>query len=367
MVVVAACGESRVVNLLGNYVVRTVLAYTGLVTLVLAALGVLFLFVGQQDDIGRGSYTASQAMLFVALNLPGYLFQLLPVAALIGALLGLGNLARGSELVVMRASGITTAQFCRWLGVAGILLAALMFLVGEFVAPPLGKYARQMKAFSKYSEFSFAGSHGTWVRDGDTVISVDQQSASARYGGVQVFRFGPGRKLLSVGRAETASVGGDNRWQLQDYAETRFKDSGTEADRVPQEEVHSTLSPEFLGLAVVEPDAMGLRDLMSYVDHLQRNDLDPTRFQIAFWARIARMTALALVVILALPFALGPMRSSGQGARTVIGILIGAGFVLLSQTVESGGQLFGLPPWLVGWITTAGLAALTSVLLWRTR
>jgi lipopolysaccharide export system permease protein len=352
---------------LGRYIVRTVLGYTGLVTLVLAALGALFLFIGQQDDIGKGGYKASQAMLFVALNLPAYLVQLLPVAALIGALLGLGNLARGSEILVMRASGITMMQFCRWLGAAGILLVAFMFLIGEFVAPPLGTYARQMKAFSKYSEFSFAGNHGTWVRDGDTVISVDQQSASASYGGVQVFRFGPGRKLLSVGRAETASVGEDNRWLLQNYAETRFQDGGTEASSKPQKVVRSTLSPEFLGLAVVEPEAMGLRDLMSYAEHLRRNDLDPVRFQTAFWARIARMAALVLVVILALPFALGPVRSSGQGARTVIGILIGAGFVLLSQTMESGGQLFGLPPWLVGWLPTAGLAALTSVLLLRSR
>ncbi|HEX7375353.1 MAG TPA: LptF/LptG family permease, partial [Steroidobacteraceae bacterium] len=188
-------------NVLGSYILRTVLAYTGLVTLVLTALGALFLFIGQQNDIGVGSYTSSQAMLYVALNLPAYLVQLLPIAALIGALLGLGNLARGSELVVMRASGITTLQFCRWLGVAGILLALLMLVVGEYVAPPLGKYARQMKVFSKFNEFSFAGSGGAWVRDGDTVISVEQQSASSKFGGVQVIRFAPGRKLASVGRA----------------------------------------------------------------------------------------------------------------------------------------------------------------------
>jgi lipopolysaccharide export system permease protein len=363
----ATRGGRREMNVLGNYIVRTVLAYTGLVTLVLTALGALFLFIGQQNDIGVGNYNSGQAMAFVALNLPAYLVQLLPVAALIGALLGLGNLARGSELVVMRASGITTAQFCLWLGAAGILLAATMLLVGEFVAPPLGKYARQMKVFSKFSEFSFAGSGGTWVRDGDTVISVDQQSSSASYGGVQVFRFGPGRKLLSVGRAETASVGEDNLWQLQNFAATHFTDGGTDAVRKAREEVRSTLSPEFLGLAVGEPDAMGLRDLVAYSDHLRRNDLDPTRFEVAFWARVARLVALVLAVILALPFALGPMRASGQGARTVIGILIGAGFMLLSQTLESGGQLFGVPPWLIGWVPTFGLAALTSVLLWRTR
>ena len=148
-------------GVLARYIVRTVLGYTALVMLVLTALGALFMFIGQQDDIGTGEYTATQALLFVGLNLPGYLVQLLPVAALIGALLGLGNLARGSELVVRRASGVTTARFCAWLCTAGIVLAALMFVVGEYVAPPLGQYARQMKVFAKYDEFSLAGDRGT--------------------------------------------------------------------------------------------------------------------------------------------------------------------------------------------------------------
>ena len=115
--------------------IRTVLGYTVLVMIVLLALGALFMFIGQQDDIGVGNYTATQALLFVALNLPSYLFQLLPVAALIGSLLGLGNLARGSELIVMRSSGVTTLRFCLWLGTAGLILASLMFVIGEYVAP----------------------------------------------------------------------------------------------------------------------------------------------------------------------------------------------------------------------------------------
>ncbi len=353
--------------ILGNYIVRTVLAYTALVMLVLLALGALFLFIGQQDDIGTGGYTATQALLFVALNLPSYLFQLLPVGVLIGALLGLGNLARGSELVVMRASGVTTARFCVWLGLAGFILALLMVALGEFVAPPLEKYARQLKVFSKYSEFSFAGNRGTWVRDGDTIISVAQQSADARYGGVQVFRFDSGRRLLGVGRAESASVDDANGWQLEGYAETRFEDGRTVVDRSATKELRTTLSAEFLGLAVVEPETMGLRDLRAYIAHLQRNNLDFAAFESAFWARIARVTALVLVAILALPFALGPMRDSGQGARTVVGILIGAGFVLLSRTLESSGQLFDLSPWIVGWGPTLLLAALVMALLARVR
>ncbi|RPH60354.1 MAG: LPS export ABC transporter permease LptG, partial [Burkholderiales bacterium] len=341
--------------------------YTALVMLVLLALGALFIFIGQQDDIGTGGYTASQALLFVALNLPSYLFQLLPVGALIGALLGLGNLARGSELVVMRASGVTTARFCLWLGVAGFILAVLMVAVGEYVAPPLEKYARQLKVFSKFNEFSFAGSRGTWVRDGDMIISVEQQSAQSRFGGVQVFQFDDQRRLLAVGRADSASVDDASGWQLEGFAETQFTEQGTVAVRAPTRQVKTSLSTDFLGLAVVEPETMGLRDLRAYRAHLERNNLDATPFEAAFWARIARVVALMLVVILALPFALGPMRASGQGARTVVGILIGAGFVLLSQTLESSARLLDLPPWLVGWGPTALLAALTLALLARLR
>jgi lipopolysaccharide export system permease protein len=354
-------------SVLGRYVLQTVMAYTGLVTLVFAALGALFLFIGEQGDIGVGSYTAAQALAFVGLNLPGYLFQLLPVAALIGALLGLGNLARGSELVVMRASGISTVRLCAWLGLAGVVLATAIYVGGELVAPPLGQYARQMKAFSKFSDMSLAGNDGVWVRDGDTIISVHDQSARAHFGGVLVFKFGPDRRLLSVGRADSARVGATNLWTLDRYAETGFGDAGTRAETAAQKHIVTTVSPDFIGLAVVDADVMGLRDLQAYVAHLQGNSLDARHFQVAFWARIARLAAVVLVVILALPFALIPMRSSAQGARAVIGILVGAGFILLSQLLENGGQLLNLAPWLVGWLPTALLAAFTSVLLWRTR
>lgn len=353
--------------ILGRYILKTVIGYSLLVLLVLLTLGALFLFINEQDDIGTGSYTASQAMIYVMLSLPTFGCQLLPVAALIGGLLGLGNLARGSELVVMRASGITTLRFCTWLAVAGIILAVFMVGISEFVAPPLERYGRQVKVFSKYNEFSFAGNQGTWVRDGNTIISVDEQTAATSYGGIEVFRIQSNQSLASVARADAAEVNRKNTWRLQNFRETRFTDSGTEVRQVPSEEIRSNLSPDFLGLAATDTQSMGYRDLLAYIDHLRRNNLDASRFEVAFWSRTARIVALLLVVILALPFALGPMRSSGQGARTVVGILIGAGFVLLSQTLENSGRLLGLSPILTGWLPTVLLGTLTFGMLSRTR
>ena len=112
---------------------------------------------------------------------------------------------------------------------------------------------------------------------------------------------------------------------------------------------------------------MGLKDLRDYIAHLQRNDLESTKYETALWSRISRFAAVLFVVMLALPFSVGSLRNSGQGARTVIGVLIGAGFVLASRTLESSGELFNLSPVLVGWIPTALLAMLTATLLWRNR
>jgi lipopolysaccharide export system permease protein len=354
-------------SILGRHVIATVLLYTALVLLLLLVLGGLFSFIGQQDDIGRGTYTMREALTFVALNMPVLVAQFLPVAALIGALFGLGMLARGSELVVMRASGVTTLQFCGWLGTAGLILVAFLYVVSEHVAPPLETYARQMKTFAKFAEFSFAGNQGAWVRDGNTIISVEQQSAVARFGGVQVFQLDGERRLASVARAGSASVDENNQWLLEDYVETVFGDRRTGAAQMPAQNLRTAISPDFLGLAVAKPDAMRLVDLRAYVAHLERNGLEAKSFEIAYWSRIARFTAVLLMVVLALPFCLGSMRDAGQGARAVIGILLGAGFALLGQTFENSGQLFNVAPVVVGWAPTVLLAVLTVVLLVRSR
>ena len=134
-----------------------------------------------------------------------------------------------------------------------------------------------------------------------------------------------------------------------------------------QEGESRALSADFLGLTVVEPNSMALSDILAYVRHLRANDLDTRSFETTLWSRIARMAAMLLVVMLALPFALGPVRSSGQGARIVIGILIGAGYVLMSRTIESSGQIFDVPPWVVGWVPTIALGLLTGLMLARAR
>ena len=354
-------------SVLARYVIRDVLLYTLLVVLVLTILSGLYLFITQQDDIGTGNYTLGSAFLWVGLNLPQYVFQLLPIGALIGTLLGLGNLARAGELTVMRAAGVSVLRLAAWVAAAGLILLVLACLLGEFVAPRMEQYARQLKTFQKYRDVSLTGDRNAWAKDGDTILSLQQQSSATQYGGVLVIRLTPLKRLDTVGRASTATLEPDGRLLLRNYVSSQIAGDEVHPHRERTAQLSTRLSREFLGLAVVEPDAVPLTGLRTYISHLQVNELEATRYEIAFWARIARTCSIMVVVMLAIPFSLGPMRSTGTGARMVVGILIGTVFFLVARMLESGGAVFDLQPFLIGWLPVWMLAAVTVVALLRVR
>jgi lipopolysaccharide export system permease protein len=354
-------------SLLARYVMKTILGYTFLVMAVLLVLSALYLFVNELNDVGVGTYTTMSSLWFVALSLPKYAFDMLPIASLIAALLALGNLARSMELIVIRAAGISTARIGLWVASAGIVLMMLTGVIGEFVAPPLEQYGRQMKAFEKFRDYSRAGNKGAWAKDGNTVVSFKQQTAGSTFGGVYIFKFDEQRRLASVALADSARIRGDRQWQLSNYRETTIAEDRVTPRRSATAELDTALSAEFLGLATMDPDSMTGRDLWSYVAHLKANNLTSRDYETGFWARIARTAAVAIIVVLAVPFAFGPMRSTGTGARTFVGIMIGVAFFFLARMIESGGDVFNAPPLAIAWTPTLILALITGAALTRVR
>jgi len=354
-------------NILDRYLYRTILVYTFMVMAVLLTLGALFLFISQQSDIGVGSYSAGEAFLYTLLNLPQQAFELLPIGAMIGALMGLGNLAAGSELVVTRASGVSVWRIGWPVGLAGLTLSLIMYGIGEYAAPPMAQFAKREKTTNKMTDVSFAGSSGAWVKEGNLILRVQTGEVDQAFGGVSLFQLDGATRLHSIERAERISVATAGRWQLHNVATTRFYDDHVESELVSGITMQSSVNPEFLGLAATDPQLLTLRGLDSYIEHLRRNSLDTAPYEIGFWSRIARLFAVIVVCLLALPFVFGPLRTTGAGTRTVIGVLLGVVFFLITRTVENGGQLFGMNPALVGWLPTAAIGVCTLIAISRTR
>ena len=354
-------------NLLDRYIIRSLLGGVFVVMAVLLALGALFLFANQQDDIGVGSYTAIDAFWFVLLNLPQQVYELMPIAVLVGALLGLGALARGSELTVMRAAGVSVWRIAGSVVMGGALLVLIAVACGEFLAPPLQAMAKQEKALAKFANISFANHGGAWVRDGNLLINVMQQSGRAEFGGMRVFELSPDHELKSVAAASTALVQPDGSWRLRSYAVTRFGGATVEAEHEDNRVFASKVGGDFLGLTVVSPDQLETRVLWGLIRNLRANGLDATGQEFAFWSRIARTTAILFASLLAVPFVFGSLRSAGSGARTLLGIAIGMAFFLVQRLLESGVVVFDVSPVVLAWIPTSLLAGASIALIARTR
>src|ERR1700739_4925008 len=193
-------------NILDRYLYRTVLLYTAMAMAVLLTLGALFVFISQQGDIGVGSYSAGDAFLFTLLNVPQQAFELLPIGAMIGALMGLGNLASGSELVVTRASGVSVWRIAWPVGLAGLTLSLAMYAIGEYVAPPLAQFAKREKTTSKLADVSFAGTSSAWVKDGNLILRVQTGEVDQSFGGVSLYELAAPNKLHWIDPANRLAV-----------------------------------------------------------------------------------------------------------------------------------------------------------------
>jgi len=355
------------VSILDRYIVRSIIGAVLLVMMVFMMLGALWVLIDQLDDIGIGHYTVWSALWYTLLNLPQQAYELLPITVLMGALIGLGSLARGSELTVIRSTGVSVSRIAGTTLMAAALLIGAEVVLGEFLGPPLQQAAREQKAFSKLSNVSFGTGSGAWVRDGDLILNVAGQSGERQFGGMLIFELSPQHQLLALGRARRATAGADRKWLLTDYVESRFSDDSVSSSPPAQRILESNVTAGFLGLAVQDPDQLTIGALWRLIRYYRSNALDAREYVFALWSRIARTVAIAFCALLAIPFALGPLRSAGAGTRMALGIMLGVGFFLLQRLIESSTVVFALNPVLLAWLPTALLAAVALGLLARTR
>ncbi|MDZ7643935.1 MAG: LPS export ABC transporter permease LptG [Woeseiaceae bacterium] len=356
----------RMTGLLAKYLMRSILVSTLLVLIVLLALAGLFEFIAQVDNL-EGSFGMPQALMYAALRLPQLSFEMLPIAVLIGSLLALGSLASNSELVVMRTAGLSVGRLAGMVAMSGFVLMVVTALVGEFIGPPLDYFARNMRNETRYEQENREFGAATWVRDGQTILHLERVNSEFEFGSIYMFRFGEDDQLLSIARAENSGIDDDDRWVLENYRATRFVGDEVEVVESQREVEQFNISSDVLGITLVKPVSLSARGLSDYIGYLRRNELSAERYEMELWSRIASTVTVVVMPVLALAFVFGSLRSAGAGSRLMVGVLIGLGYFLASETLANSGQVFDLNPAVVTWLPTLALFVITLLALSRVR
>lgn len=330
-------------RLLDGYIGRAVLGGTALVMCVLLSLFVFIEFVDELGVIGQGEYGVWSAFQYVAYSVPRLAYELMPLAALLGSLIGLGLLASNNELVMMRAAGVSLNRMT-WAALkAGLLLVVIALLVGELLVAESEQRAQDVRTSALSGHSALRTEEGFWTRDETNFINVRAVFPGGRLAGIYIYEFDRQLGLRRISSARSATYE-DGRWSLEAVRRSRITDDGVVTERLPRMTWQSRLSPELLDIIAIQPDSLSTSGLYKYIRYLKGNGLSAGRYEMELWTRIVLPLATCVMVFVAVPFVFGPLRSVGVGQRILVGVLVGIGFYLFNQIVSYVGLVYQLNP-----------------------
>ena len=353
-------------RILDRYIGQAVLVSIVSVMVVLAALFILIGFVNEFEKIGRADYTTWQAAMYVLLHVPQNIYEIFPMAALLGTMLGLGALSKKSELVTIRAAGVSRIRISLAVIKSAAMLIALVVIVGEIVAPPALEYANQTRLKALESQLSLNTDYGLWARDGNTFIHVRNVEHDGRLVDINLYTLDAAGSLAKQLHADTARYTGDV-WKLQNVTESYIDHSGIQQTVMPQLDWQTLMDPELVGIVSLEPTNLAVWKLVDYIEYLRSNGLESEQYELAMWNKLIAPFTILAMVLLAVPFVFRSQRQTSVGLQIVLGFLVGIVFYIASRLAGQIGLVYDLLPVVSASLPTLLVFALAFWQFHRTR
>ena len=351
-------------KIIRRYLSAEITTSTLLVFAALLMLMALFDLIHELGEIGKGSYRLPHIFAYVLLSVPGHIYELFPIAALIGTLFALAQLVANSEYTVMRVSGVSIPRMALTLVEVGLLFSVLTFVIGEFIAPPAEQFAQQLRAKAITGVIAQEFRSGLWVKDDRSFVNVAQVLPESVLQGVKIYEFDPDHRLRRISLAQRAEYRQGNTWRLHEVVQTNFENDNMTVDRIAEADWHSVLEPGLLSVLMLVPEQMSAWALYSFVQHLRENNQQTSRHEIAFWNKLIYPFAVLVMMVLALPFAYYQQRAGGVGGKLFAGIMLGIGFWMLGRLFTYLGLLRDWPPFWSAILPTLMFLSLAMVMMW---
>lgn len=351
-------------RLLDLYIARTLLGTVTVTLSVLVGLSALIKFVEQLRRVGQGDYDMTIAALYVLLSLPRDIEQFLPMATLLGGLIGMGLLAQNSELVVMQASGLSRWNIINSAMKSLIILIVAVMMLGEWVTPRSEAKAKELRTQALSGGSLILSDELFWAKDGSDFVSIGEVLTEDTLRDITVYQFNPELELTNVLKADTALFK-DQSWELQNVSLLSFFPTKIDKTQAKTLTWNSTLTPDKLSIVAIKPEALSIQGLIGYVKYLNSSDQDSARYELAFWRKISQPITVAVMLLMALSFIFGPLRSVTMGARTIMGVMVGFSFFIANQVFGQVSLVFQLPAFIGALLPSIVFAGIAMLLLRR--
>lgn len=353
-------------NLFTRYLGREI--YAG-IALVFAALILLFAFLDliHEMNVMQGQYGIGYVLMFVLLTIPGHVYELFPVAVLIGTIVALVQLAAHSELTVYRASGASLKNMLWALLKIGTPLVFISLICGELIAPPSEQLAQKLRLRAQGTQASLQTfKSGVWIKDEQSFVNVGKVLPDTRLLDISIYQFNKTYHLDAIIHAESGRFLDGGNWEFQKVHETHFNTTGVSTQHSRTKIWHSALNPNIFNVLLVVPEQMSATGLYDYARHLRDNNQQSARYEIAMWNKLVYPFAVLVMMVLALPFAGHQHRSGGISSKIFLGIVLGLAFHFIGRLFASIGALYNWQPFLSATAMTGLFLLLGLGMLWWT-
>jgi len=331
-------------NTLDRYIGKSILGSIFATLLTLVGLSAIIKFVEQFRSVGKGTYDIWQAVAFTGLTIPKDIETFFPMAALLGALMALGNLASRSELVVMQAAGFSRFKIGMAVMKTALPLVLLTMVIGEWGIPQTEQFARDMRARALSGGSMLSMKNGVWAKDGNNFVFVRRVTDDAKLNDIYIYTFDQQRNLMELKHANQASYSEDeSKWTLRQVNHSMIsKDEITTSNRL-SEKWETNLTPDKLGAVSLRPTSLSISGLYNYISFLRETGQDVSRFELTFWRKIFQPVSVGVMMLLALSFIFGSLRSVTAGARIVTGICFGFLFYVVNEIFGQMSVVYNIP------------------------
>lgn len=318
-------------NIITRYLLKEITVSVTLIMLALIAMFSFFDLMQELESLGRGNYGLSKVLLFVILSAPGHIYEIMPVAVLVGCMYSIGQLARHSELIILRVSGISSTGIALSLLKIGLIFTLITFFVGELITPLSEKMAQRMRIQATDSVIVQDFKSGLWVKDGNSFVNIEQILPDSTLLNVHIYEFDKEFRLKTNSHAKSGQFAED-QWNLKEVTQTYFNEETNEIKQLESATWRSLIRPELLNVLLVLPEKMSAWNLYSYIRHLSINKQKTTRYEMALWSKLVYPLACMVMIMLALPFGFIQQRASGASTKIFIGIMLGVLYQILNRT-----------------------------------
>ncbi len=357
-----------------RYLGRTVFVGTLFALLVLFSIDSIIDFINDVESVDDRGFTLGHVMLRLLFEMPQRLYEFMPTALLLGALIGLGGLAAKSELVALRSVGISKLRIIWSVLKVGAVLIVLSVWVGEMVVPTAQGYANSLSksqvrdnkndinSGSDIKKISLRSKYGIWVRDKNRYINAQEVYPDYRMRDIWIYELDEQFKLKRASFAKQAVYENDV-WKLSDIKHSLISKSGVETVAAEEEHWEQLVSIDLFDVITVKPEYMGAVKLKKYIAYLNDNELDSKRYQLAYYNRFAVPLSGLAMLLLAVPFVFRSARAGGLGQRVALGIIVAVVFNLLSKVLSNTSVVYDIPPVVGAFMPTIIVIIIATVAL----